>query len=448
MTFRSRILPIVLLVGAAFLLGLTAGPNPRSMRHSGRPLDQVLQSLGVQAASAEDTDVTFAAYAEALDVLKHEYAPTAIDAKKTKELTYAAIEGMLASLNDPFTGFLDQDEWRQMQQTTQGSFEGIGAVLEPVGKDVRVVRPLPGSPATKAGVKAGDTILSVGTHDIKTGKLIKTTPTLGMDISSVVKLIKGPKGTRVTITMLRRGAPKPISFVLTRMHIEPPVVTSKMADPVRKVGHIVLNEFNEKSAVQLDKAVSELQAQGMKGLVFDLRYNPGGLLTAAVEVASRFVSSGPVVLVQEKNGRRAAIRTRRVQRYTGIPIVVLINENSASASEIVAGAIKDTKAGTLVGKHTFGKGLVQTLFPLANDTALRLTTAKYFTPSGRDINNKFDEEHRPIFNTGGIAPDIEVEQSKLWLDQDFEDTKNDTQLARAVAEVHKQMAAGVVSVRP
>jgi carboxyl-terminal processing protease len=186
----------------------------------------------------------------------------------------------------------------------------------------------------------------------------------------------------------------------------------------------------------------------MKGLVFDLRFNPGGLLTAAVEVASRFVNSGPVVLVQEKNGRRAAIRTRRVQRYSGIPIVVLINESSASASEIVAGAIKDTKAGTLVGKHTFGKGLVQTLFPLANDTALRLTTAKYFTPSGRDINNKFDEEHRPIFNTGGIAPDIEVEQSKLWLDQDFEDTKNDTQLARAVAEVQKQMTAGVVSVRP
>ncbi|MBM3492882.1 MAG: S41 family peptidase [Armatimonadetes bacterium] len=419
----------------AFLFGF-AGPglDAASVRRAKRDGARFVQrALGVKAADAQDTGGPVALTSEAIAVLKRDYSRATVDARKARELTYAAIQGMLSTLNDPFTGFLDPDDWLSMQQTTQGSFEGIGAVLEPYGRDVRVVRPLPGSPAFKVGMKAGDVILSVGTHDHSTGKLVKTTPTLGKGINDVVKLIKGPRGTRVTVTVLRLKAAKPIAFTIVRMHIEPPVVNYWMEDSERKIGRIVLNEFNERADEQLWKAWADLKKQGARALVFDLRYNPGGLLEMAIRIGSRFVDKGAIVIVQEKNGLRHTLESSpQVGKFKGIPIAVLINETSASASEIVAGAIKDHGRGKLIGRHTFGKGLVQTLFPLSDGSALRLTTAKYYTPQGRDINNKYDEEKRPIFGTGGIKPDIEVEQSPDWVDQQFEDKEHDTQLKKAL----------------
>ena len=399
-------------------------------------------AFGMQEAQADETDTPFAAYQQGLNVLRREYAGAEIDDKKAAELTYAAIRGMLFTLNDPFTGFLDRSEWRQMQQATQGEFEGIGAVLEPYGRDVRVVRPIPGSPAFLAGLKSGDIILSVGTHNADTGKLTKTTPTLGKNINEVVALIKGPKGTLVTVTVLRKGSGKPISFTLTRRRIEPPVVQSWMRDDQNKIGHIVLNEFNEKCAPQFDRALQELRRRGMKALVFDLRFNPGGLLEEAVEIGSRFVERGkPVVVLQEKSRARREYRANGRRLVADMPLVVLINRSSASASEIVAGAIKDYSLGTLVGEATFGKGLVQTLYPLMNDTALRLTTAKYFTPNGHDISNRYDDEHRPIFGTGGVKPDVEVAQSEEWEEtQNFEDAEHDVQLRRALELLRTKLA--------
>lgn len=439
---------MVFAVGVGLVIGLAGPPlrAPDLLRgtmpsYDDSPLSQWVDSLaGTGAARADDSVGPIEAYEEALAVLKKDYALATIDAKKSRELTYAAIQGMLSALNDPFTGFLDPDDWKSMQQMTQGSFEGIGAVLEPFGRDVRVVRPLPGSPAFKAGLKTGDIIFSVGTHDTNTGKLIKTTPALGMNINDVVKLIKGPRGTKVTVTVLRNGSPRPLKFVLVRQHIEPPVVSYWMEDQERKIGHIVLNEFNERADAQFEKAWNDLKRQGLKALVFDLRYNPGGLFETAVEIGSRFIERGPLVIVQEKNGQRHTLyASSRVPKIGDIPLVVLINESSASASEIVAGAIKDHKRGTLVGQHTFGKGLVQTIYPLADGSALRLTTSKYFTPSGHDINNKYDEEHRPIFGTGGIKPDVTVEQSPDWVDQQFEDKEHDTQLKKALELLRAQM---------
>ena len=397
-------------------------------------LSHTLDSALVGRANAQSDDGPYAAYTEALQEIKKEYYGDPIDAKKNKELTFAAIRGMLYSLNDPFTSFLDPEEWQQMRQTTSGEFEGIGAVLEPFGKDVRVKNPLPDTPAFKAGIKSGDIIMSVGTHNPSTGKLTKTTTTLGKDINDVVKLIKGPRGTIVTITVIRKGANQPLTFLLKRAHIEPPIVRYWMEDKKAGIGHILLNEFNEKSDKQLDKAWTELEKQGMKSLIFDLRYNPGGLLNVAVDIGSRFIDSGPVVIIQEgRGGVRQGLKMRPGQHtHDRIPMVVLANENSASASEIVAGAIKDNETGILMGEHTFGKGLVQTLFELHDGSALRLTTAKYFTPKGNDISNKYDEDHRPLFGTGGIKPDIEVKQSEDWSDQNFDDKKNDTQLQAAI----------------
>ncbi len=429
-----RMAVFVVVLGLVFgFAGPSFGPvqAPRIKRDGVRLIER---AIGVQPAGAQAASGPVALTSEALAVLKRDYSRAVIDEAKVRDLTYAAIQGMLSTLNDPFTGFLDPDDWRSMQDTTQGSFEGIGAVLEPYGRDVRVVRPLPGSPAFQVGIKAGDIIFSVGTHDDQTGKLIKTTPTLGKNINEVVKLIKGPRGTKVTVTVMRLSAPKPIPFVIVRKHIEPPVVNVWMEDNEPKIGRIVLNEFNERADDQLWKAWTDLKKQGARALILDLRYNPGGLLDMAVRVGSRFVDRGAVVIVQEKNGVRHTLQAnpRLPKIGDGIPLAVLINESSASASEIVAGAIKDHGRGKLIGQHTFGKGLVQTLFPLSDGSALRLTTAKYFTPNGRDINNKYDEEKRPIFGSGGIMPDVEVEQSPDWVDQQFEDKAHDTQLKKAL----------------
>ena len=440
---RIRMAAIIGLVGLPTFIGF-AGPDATDGRwdrvsRDGARLVRNLFSMR-SAHAADDHPLT--AYQEAMAVLKQNYYGRDISKpKENRELTEAAIRGMLYSLNDPFTSFLDKEEWDQMQQTTRGDFEGIGAVLEPFGQDVRVVRPIPESPAFKAGIKAKDVILSV--DEFSGDKKVRNKPTLGMHINDVVKLIKGPKGTKVGITVMRKGSPQPISFVITRAHIEPPTVQFWMEDDKNKIGRILLNEFNEKSDAQFGRALEILQKQGMKALVFDLRYNPGGLLNVAVDIGSRFVEKAPVVVIQEKNGYKQPIPARGRRTLKGMPIAVLINENSASASEIVAGAIQDYSAGTLIGEHTFGKGLVQTLFPLDDGSALRLTTAKYFTPKLNDINNKFDEDHRPIFGTGGIKPDIAIKNAEEFVDQDWTDDnkKFDLQLKKALEVLRTKLAS-------
>jgi carboxyl-terminal processing protease len=444
---------MVALVALPMLLGF-AGPDAASNRwgrvsRSGHRLWSNVSSAFAMpsAAAAEDEVGPYSAYQQALGILKKEYYAAPITPKKADDLTIAAIRGMLFSLNDPFTSYLDKTEWDSMQQTTRGDFEGIGAELEPYGQVIRVRRPIPDTPAWKIGLKKGDVVLRVGTYNGK-GELVKTTSTKGLGINEVVKIIKGRAGTKVALWVMRKDVAKELHFVITRSFVEPPIVQYWMEDNQNKIGHIVLNEFNEKSDDQLDRAWTALEKQGMKALVFDLRYNPGGLLKVAVDVGSRFIESGPVVIIQEKNGQKQMMNVDGGQHnHKRIPLVVLVNENSASASEIVAGAIKDNAAGKLIGDHTFGKGLVQTLFPLNDGSALRLTTAKYFTSMGNDISNRYDDEHRPIFGTGGIKPDIEVTQSDDWADQDFDDKANDTQLKKAL-EYLRGVLGKVADVNP
>ena len=306
----------------------------------------------------------------------------------------------------------------------------MGAELDEVAGTIVVRRPIPQTPAFYAGIKARDRILSVGEYRGST--LLREHPVHGKGINDVIRLIKGPKGTWVSLRVSRSGSPKELNFKIRREHIEPPIVQFWMEDEKNAIGHIVLNEFNEKTDEQLDHALTILNSQGMKALVFDLRYNPGGLLTVARDVASRFVEDGPVVILQEKNGQRSDLSASSSQAKITVPTIVLVNESSASASEIVAGAIKDYGLAKIVGEHTFGKGLVQTLFPLGDGSALRLTTARYFTAKGNDINNQYDSLHRPIYGTGGIKPDVVVQQPREWAEQDFEDKKNDFQLQKAL----------------
>ena len=344
-------------------------------------------------------------YSDVIDKLKSDYYGKTID---EKELTYSAIRGFLLALGDPFTRFLDPDEYKKMREENEGNFTGIGAQLDTnKNGEVIVKEPLPDTPAMRAGVKSNDVIIAVD------GKVIKD-----MEIDDVVKLIRGPEGTKVTLTMRRAGKPKPFDISITRRAVEFQMVKWRMVDTKNKIGYIRLYQFNEKSDIQINQALNELDKQHVKGLIFDLRGNPGGLLNIAIDIGSRFLESGPVVIIQERGGRRNPYYVEEEKHnHKHVPLVVLVDGMSASASEIVSGAIKDTGRGTLVGTTTFGKGRVQTIMTLQDGSAVLITTAKYLTPNGTDIHKK------------GIKPDVFVEATDNF---DPNDPATDVQLAKGI----------------
>ncbi|HLK56134.1 MAG TPA: S41 family peptidase [Chthonomonadaceae bacterium] len=383
---------------------------------------------GVSGGGASDP---LAAYKDALELLRQNYYGAPIDTKMSRQLTYEAIRGMLGSLQDPFTSFLAPEEWQDMEAMTEGDFDGIGAILQQEGTTLRIVHPIDGSPAERAGLKAEDVVIAVN------GKIIK-----GKNINDVVHLIKGPPNTRVRLTV-QRGK-QTVELTILRARVETPVVQHWMEDAQARIGHIVLSEFNKKSMAQLNAAFTDLDRQGMKAIVLDLRFNPGGLLETAVDVTSMFVPTGTrtdlknnVIIMRYGDSHEEGAALRPLEhKYGDRPLVVLVNGSSASASEIVTGAIQDYGVGTILGERTFGKGEVQTLYEMSQglDGALKLTTALYYPPSHRDINYHRDEDGNRIEKTGGILPDIEIGASEAWkLKEDFKDKANDNQLQAALA---------------
>ncbi len=325
--------------------------------------------------------------------------------QKGDALCYAAIRGMLGALGDRYTRFLDPQQNKQMMEDNRGDFEGIGAELGRKEGQIYIVRPIEPSPAKEAGLRKGDIILSVD------GKSIH-----GLELEDVVRTIRGPRATVVILTIKREDVADPFDVKLTRRMITSPVVEAKMEDESSKVGYIALRQFNEKSDILFDKALTDLESQGMRAMVLDLRGNPGGLLDVAIEIGSRLVPSGDIVVIQDKGGRQSRYGVEPgKQNHRMVPLTVLIDGASASASEIIAGAIQDNKSGTLVGTDSFGKGKVQTIMNLAGGSAVVITTAKYFTPSLRDVDKV------------KIHPDVVIEPSD-------DDIKNDVdvQLKKAV----------------
>lgn len=305
-------------------------------------------------------------------------------------LVYGAIKGMLDSLHDPYSRFLDPSQAKMLEEESTGEFYGIGAQLglrrvEVNGKwedKVTIIAPLPGSPAEKAGLKAGDYILAVDGKDVK-----------GLFVDDVAGMIRGKKGTQVRITVERKGVKGTLNFVITRELIKVEPVESKLLPG--GFGYIKLQSFSENAGDVLKKTADDLEKQNAKALIVDVRNNPGGLFEEAVKTASVFVQESPIVIIQERGGKRTPVDPdKSLGTRKKLPLVVLVNEGSASASEIFAGAIKDHERGKLVGRRTFGKGLVQTVISLGDGSAVALTTAKYLTPSGKDINKE------------GIQPDI------------------------------------------
>ena len=411
---RAQTIALVLvLLLAAFVVGFHVqdvaanGLDMSKWRASVELMPQRIESISGEAPDPSSRTLPLIdTYSAVMEKLKSDYyGAKAVD---EREQTYDAIRGTLHALGDPFTRFMDPDSYKKMREENEGNFTGIGAQLDTNKKgEVFVKEPLPDTPAMRAGVKSNDVILAVDDKPIK-----------HLEIEDVVKLIRGKADTKVKLTLMRPGAKKPMDKYIVRQLVEFQMVRSRMADDKAKIGYIRLYQFNEKCDEQFDQALSSLEKQHIKGLIFDLRSNPGGLLNVAVDIGSRFLESGPVVIIQERGGQKSPMYVEdEKHNHKRYPLVVLVDKSSASASEIVSGAIKDDGVGTLVGVTTFGKGRVQTILPLQDGSAVAITTAKYLTPNGTDIHKK------------GIAPDVKVVAAE---NLDPNDPKTDNQLKAGI----------------
>ncbi len=317
---------------------------------------------------------------EAWNIINSDFYKQPLDQTK---MTYGAIGGMVDALGDPHTAFLDAEQAKFYDQELGGSFEGIGAEVEMNNGRLSIVAPIKGTPAEKAGLKAGDAILKVDDTVIK-----------DMTVYDAIKLIRGPKGSTVKLTV-QRGSQPAFTVTLTRDTIVTSAVESKMLEG--NIAYVKLNEFTATAPQDLHTQLEQLMAQKPKALIFDLRNNPGGFLDSAVKIASEFLDQGSVVLIERfKNGDQNEYKTDGGGAATHIPMVLLVNEGSASASEILSGALKDYKRATIVGTTTYGKGSVQVPHQLSDQSQLRVTIAHFFSPQDHEINGV------------GVAPDIQV----------------------------------------
>jgi len=326
-------------------------------------------------------------FAEVYAKVKQDY----VEPVKDKTLIDNAISGMIAGL-DPHSAFLDKQAFKDLEVGTTGQFGGLGIEVSMEDGFIKVISPIDGTPAAKAGIKPGDLIIR-----------LDDTPVKGMTLNDAVKRMRGKPGTKIVLTVVREGAQKPLRITVTRAIIH--VKSVKSRDLGDKIGYIRISSFQTQTGEQVHAALKKLlKANGgsLHGLVLDLRNNPGGVLGAAVSVADTFINKGLIVYTDGRTpDSKLKFSATPGDMLHGAPMVVLVNGGSASASEIVSGALQDHKRAIIMGSRTFGKGSVQTIFPMSNGTAVKLTTARYYTPSGRSIQNE------------GITPDITLKAVKV-----------------------------------
>ncbi|GIK57734.1 MAG: S41 family peptidase [Chloroflexi bacterium] len=326
-------------------------------------------------------DITFDVFYETWQLVEQQYDG---DVPPNEDVLYAAIEGSLRTLGDEFTRFIRPDVAERMRQDAVGSVEGIGAfVRENEQGQFEIVRPIPGQPAEKAGLLPGDIIIGVDGQSME-----------GVSFDEVILLVRGPRGTDVTLLVQREGEDEPLEFTITRVRFEIPTVEYRMLE--NDIAYIHLQEFNQTAVQKTLAALEELLAQNPQALIFDLRDNPGGFLNQSVAVADLFLPDSVVLFERNRNGLDQTFRADNGDIAETIPLVVLVNPGSASASEIVAGALQDHGRAILIGETTFGKGSVQQVHELSDGSELRVTIARWYTPA----NNTIDKE--------GVTPDIEI----------------------------------------
>ncbi len=325
-----------------------------------------------------------------LDAVKQDY----VEPVKDKDLLENAIRGLLSNL-DPHSAYLDAEAFQDLQIGTTGEFGGLGIEVGQEDGFLKVIAPIDDTPAQRAGIRAGDLIIRLDDVSVK-----------GMALADAIQKMRGKPNTAITLTIIREGARKPLKIKLIREVIQVRSVKSRLLEP--GFGYLRITQFQAKTAQNLEQAVQELEQQNkapLRGLVLDLRNNPGGVLNGAVEVADTFIDDGVIVQTKGRgNGSDQSYKATPGDRIKAAPIVTLVNGGSASASEIVAGALQDHRRALIVGERTFGKGSVQSILPLGNGAAVKLTTARYYTPNGRSIQAE------------GIVPDIQLKPLKVAAD--------------------------------
>jgi len=342
-------------------------------------------------------------FGEVLENIKKDY----VDDVDQSEILDSAINGVLQSL-DPYSAYMSPELFKEMQTDTKGEFGGLGIEIGMEAGLVKVISPIDDTPAAKAGIKAGDYIVKIGKKQVQ-----------GKSLMEAVKLMRGPVGTSIDLTVRRKNVKKALEFKITRKVIEVQSVSSRTISKDKNLGYIKLKSFNENSDEQFLKTIKKFEKNSkIKGYILDLRNNPGGLLTQAINITDFFLDDGEIVSTKgRKVSETRKFFARRGDEIKGKPIVVLINNGSASASEIFAGALKDHKRAIILGENSYGKGSVQSIIPLSNGGGIRLTISKYYLPSGKSISEV------------GVTPDILVEENG----KDFKiNSEKDNQLNYAI----------------
>jgi carboxyl-terminal processing protease len=387
----------VFLIASSFWLGWWWGTS-----HAGNQNEifKISETNVENKFPLEEKELDFSLFWKTWDLLKEKHVDKGtLDAQK---LVYGAIKGMLQATGDPYTNFFDPQEAKLFSEDLEGSFEGIGAELGIKDKTLTIITPLDESPAQKAGLRAGDKIIKIGDQS-----------TLEMNIYAAVDLIRGKKGTELKLTIFREGEEDTQEISIIRETIKVKSVKLEMVG--ENIAYLRINQFGEKTSQEFDAAMNKIIEKEAKGIILDLRNNPGGFLDSSIKIASRLMPRGKAVVIEEdSNGKKETLFTYGGDKLSGLPMVVLVNEGSASASEILAGALRDNLQIPVIGQKTFGKGSVQELVNLSGGSSLKITVAKWMTPNGEYIMEK------------GISPDIEVELTK-----DDYDNNRDPQLDKA-----------------
>lgn len=396
--------------GGNFVLGLFVGIAATALLvgcvAAFTKIYKTVDSKHVKAGSvvSEDTEEKLAAIEDVIEEYYYQDADIDVDA-----MTEGMYAGMVNSLGDPYSVYYTEEEWNDLMQETEGVYYGIGAYLmiDPDTGFGKISGVIENTPAQEAGLRADDLLY-----------LVDGVSTMGMDLSEIVSMVKGEEGTTVHLTIYREGESDYVEVDVERRKIESPTVNYEMLED--DIGYIQITEFDEVTTDQFTEALAVIKGSGAKGLILDLRGNPGGSLSVVVDIAREILPKGLIVYTEDKYGQRDEYNCDG-KRELQLPLVVLVNGNSASASEILAGAIKDYKKGVLVGTTTFGKGIVQRVLPLTDGTALKLTISSYYTPKGNNIHGV------------GIEPDVVCEFDG---DAYYEDGV-DNQLEKAVEEIKK-----------
>ncbi|MFB6181555.1 MAG: S41 family peptidase [Candidatus Magasanikbacteria bacterium] len=367
----------ILALGIGFFGGMFYGTKAAVTGENGQvEISKVINLY----SNSRSSSVNFDQYWKVWDYVKEKYAGDVNEV----DLFYGSLKGMVKALDDPYSKYMPPKESKEFSKSLSGEFEGIGAEIGIRDEQLTIIAPLEGSPAEKAGIKSGDKVLAINGEDTK-----------GVTLEKAVQKIRGEGGTEVTLTVLHEGSSEPTDITITRGKINIPTVKWEMKD--QGIAYLQIRYFNQNTWSQFDEAVKNIKEKSAKGIILDLRSNPGGFLKTSIDVASEWVREG-VIVAQGNGDIDKRFKTNGAHRLAGIPTVVLVDQGTASGAEIVAGALRDHNAATVIGKQTFGKGSVQDLKVFPDGSSLKLTIAKWYTPSGDLIAEK------------GIKPDIVLEK--------------------------------------